>query len=180
MSWVSLPASGERSNRAVASESLSTRNAFNELQLATRSAEYGLLEFLGFMAMLSMSLAILNILPIPALDGGHLAMMLYEKAIGREIPHRVKLKIQQAGFIRYSRGRITVLNREGLQEATTGERLHGALRGRRVPVLAAARAPALLYHRRTDLQPPRSGSARRPRCYDTFNELNTSPLSNFG
>jgi regulator of sigma E protease len=68
-------------------------------QLATRSAEYGLLEFLGFMAMLSMSLAILNILPIPALDGGHLAMMLYEKAIGREIPHRVKLKIQQAGFI---------------------------------------------------------------------------------
>ena len=68
-------------------------------QLATRSAEYGLLEFLGFMAMLSMSLAILNILPIPALDGGHLALMLYEKAWGREIPHQVKLKIQQAGFV---------------------------------------------------------------------------------
>lgn len=68
-------------------------------QLATRSAEYGLLEFLGFMAMLSMSLALLNILPIPALDGGHLAMMLYEKAIGHELPNRVKLKIQQAGFV---------------------------------------------------------------------------------
>jgi len=68
-------------------------------QLAARSAEYGLLEFLAFMAMLSMSLALLNILPIPALDGGHLAMMLYEKALGREIPHRVKIKIQQAGFV---------------------------------------------------------------------------------
>lgn len=68
-------------------------------QLATRSAQYGLLEFLGFMAMLSMSLAILNILPIPALDGGHLALMLYEKAIGQEIPHGVKLRIQQAGFV---------------------------------------------------------------------------------
>ncbi len=68
-------------------------------QLATRSAEHGLLEFLGFMAMLSMSLALLNILPIPALDGGHLAMMLYEKAVGHELPNRVKLKIQQAGFV---------------------------------------------------------------------------------
>jgi regulator of sigma E protease len=68
-------------------------------QLASRSAQYGLLEFLGFMAMLSMSLAILNILPIPALDGGHLALMLYEKAFNREIPHRVKIKIQQAGFV---------------------------------------------------------------------------------
>ncbi|TLY30205.1 MAG: RIP metalloprotease RseP [Ignavibacteria bacterium] len=68
-------------------------------QLATRSAEYGVVQFLEFMAVLSMSLAILNILPIPALDGGHLAMMLYEKAFKREIPHRVKLVIQQAGFI---------------------------------------------------------------------------------
>jgi regulator of sigma E protease len=68
-------------------------------QLASRSAQYGLLEFLGFMAMLSMSLALLNILPIPALDGGHLALMLYEKASRREIPHNVKIRIQQAGFV---------------------------------------------------------------------------------
>ncbi|HLF15720.1 MAG TPA: RIP metalloprotease RseP [Bacteroidota bacterium] len=68
-------------------------------QLATQSAEYGLLAFLWFMAQLSMSLAILNILPIPALDGGHLVLLVIEKAIRREIPHRVKIAVQQVGFI---------------------------------------------------------------------------------
>ncbi len=68
-------------------------------QLATQSAEYGLIAFLWFMAQLSMSLAILNILPIPALDGGHLVMLVIEKVIRREIPHRVKIAIQQVGFI---------------------------------------------------------------------------------
>jgi regulator of sigma E protease len=68
-------------------------------QLATQSAKYGLLSYMTFMAILSMSLAFLNILPIPALDGGHLIMLLYEKAFRREIPHRVKLAIQQAGFV---------------------------------------------------------------------------------
>lgn len=67
-------------------------------QFATQSAEYGLASFLWFMANLSMSLAILNILPIPALDGGHLVMLLYEKIFRREIPHKVKIIIQQAGF----------------------------------------------------------------------------------
>jgi len=68
-------------------------------QLATQSAEYGFFMFIWFMAQLSMSLAIINILPIPALDGGHLTIMLIEKAIRREIPNRVKIIIQQAGFI---------------------------------------------------------------------------------
>jgi regulator of sigma E protease len=68
-------------------------------QLATQSAEYGLLAFLWFMAQLSMSLAILNILPIPALDGGHLLMLIIERIIRREIPHRVKIAVQQVGFI---------------------------------------------------------------------------------
>jgi len=68
-------------------------------QLATQSAEYGLMAFLWFMAQLSMSLAILNILPIPALDGGHLIMLIIEKIIRREISYRVKIAIQQVGFI---------------------------------------------------------------------------------
>jgi regulator of sigma E protease len=68
-------------------------------KLATQSAESGLTSFFGFMGLLSMSLAILNILPFPALDGGHLAMVLYEKVAGREIPHNVKLGIQKAGFL---------------------------------------------------------------------------------
>ncbi|MBI3189882.1 MAG: site-2 protease family protein, partial [Ignavibacteriales bacterium] len=68
-------------------------------QMATQSAEYGLGSFLTFMAMLSVSLAVLNILPIPALDGGHLALMIYEKITRREIPLKVKLGIQKAGFV---------------------------------------------------------------------------------
>lgn len=67
-------------------------------QIATQSAEVGIGSFLGFMALLSMSLAILNLLPFPALDGGHLMFLAYEAVFRREIPHRVKLALQQAGF----------------------------------------------------------------------------------
>jgi regulator of sigma E protease len=51
------------------------------------------------MALLSISLAILNILPIPALDGGHIAIVLVETLIRRELPINVKLGIQKVGFI---------------------------------------------------------------------------------
>ena len=68
-------------------------------KFATQSAENGITSFLSFLALLSMSLAILNILPFPALDGGHLMLLIYEKVFGREIPHKVKLGIQKAGFV---------------------------------------------------------------------------------
>jgi regulator of sigma E protease len=68
-------------------------------QMATTSAEGGAINFFNFVALLSMSLAILNILPFPALDGGHLLFLLIEAVFRREIPHRVKLTLQQVGFI---------------------------------------------------------------------------------
>lgn len=68
-------------------------------QFATQSATLGVVAFLGFMAMLSVSLAILNILPIPALDGGHLVLLVIESVIRREIPLKVKVAIQQTGFV---------------------------------------------------------------------------------
>ncbi|MCL4510087.1 MAG: RIP metalloprotease RseP [Bacteroidetes bacterium] len=67
-------------------------------QLATQSAEMGIVSFLGFMALLSISLAVLNILPIPALDGGHLAFLVYESIFRREVPTKIKLYAQQVGF----------------------------------------------------------------------------------
>jgi regulator of sigma E protease len=67
-------------------------------QIATRSAEVGLVSFLGFMALLSISLALINILPFPALDGGHLMFLIYEGLFHREIPNKVKIALQQAGF----------------------------------------------------------------------------------
>ncbi len=67
-------------------------------QIATRSAEIGLVSFLGFMALLSISLALINLLPFPALDGGHLMFLLFEAVFRREIPGKVKIVLQQAGF----------------------------------------------------------------------------------
>jgi regulator of sigma E protease len=67
-------------------------------QMANQSAEGGLSTFLMFMALLSISLALLNILPFPALDGGHLLFVAYEGVFGREIPPKVKIALQQTGF----------------------------------------------------------------------------------
>jgi regulator of sigma E protease len=68
-------------------------------QLAKRSADSGFIEFFGFIGLLSISLALLNILPFPALDGGHLVFLAYEAVFRREVPSKVKIVIQQAGFI---------------------------------------------------------------------------------
>jgi regulator of sigma E protease len=67
-------------------------------QLANQAAEGGGTSFLTFMALLSISLALLNILPFPALDGGHLLFVTYEGIFRREIPSKVKIALQQTGF----------------------------------------------------------------------------------
>lgn len=68
-------------------------------KFAAQSAESGLTSFLFFLAMLSLSLAIINILPFPVLDGGHIIIILIEGIIRRELPLKVKLAIQQAGLV---------------------------------------------------------------------------------
>jgi regulator of sigma E protease len=68
-------------------------------QFAAKSADSGIMSFLLFLAMLSLSLAIINILPFPALDGGHLLIILVEGILRRELPVKVKIAIQNAGFI---------------------------------------------------------------------------------
>jgi regulator of sigma E protease len=67
-------------------------------QMASQSAESGITSYLGFMAMLSISLAALNILPLPALDGGHLFFLIWEAIFRKEIPAKVKLAVQRAGM----------------------------------------------------------------------------------
>lgn len=66
---------------------------------ASQSADAGLIPFLLFLAMLSLSLAIINILPFPVLDGGHFVIILIEGIIRREIPIKLKLAIQNFGFV---------------------------------------------------------------------------------
>ncbi len=67
-------------------------------QMANQAAEGGGTSFLTFMALLSISLALLNILPFPALDGGHILFVTYEGIFRREIPVKVKIALQQTGF----------------------------------------------------------------------------------
>ena len=85
----------------IAGESSFTKNVGGPIkiaQMATQSAELGVAAYLAFMAILSISLAILNMLPIPALDGGHFLLLVIEGVTRREIPIKVKLIVQQTGF----------------------------------------------------------------------------------
>ncbi|MCE1189507.1 MAG: RIP metalloprotease RseP [Ignavibacteria bacterium] len=67
-------------------------------QFAARSADSGMASFIMFLGLLSLSLAILNILPVPALDGGHLVIILIEGALKRELSLKVKIAFQNVGF----------------------------------------------------------------------------------
>ena len=64
---------------------------------AADSFKSGYTNFLGLLAMLSISIGILNLLPIPMLDGGHLMYYLIDFIIRRPIPERIQLVCQQVG-----------------------------------------------------------------------------------
>jgi regulator of sigma E protease len=68
-------------------------------QYAAKSADQGIVPFLLFLAMLSLTLAIINILPFPVLDGGHFVIILLEGLFKRELPIKIKIAIQNAGFV---------------------------------------------------------------------------------
>lgn len=63
------------------------------------AASLGISYFLEFAAMISINLAIINILPLPALDGGRVLFVIVEKIIGRRVPGRVESYAHTAGFL---------------------------------------------------------------------------------
>jgi len=65
--------------------------------IAGDASEQGLSVFLTFMAILSVNLGIINILPLPGLDGGHALIAIIEGILGRRIPFKVLMTIQQIG-----------------------------------------------------------------------------------
>lgn len=67
-------------------------------EIASQQAQWGIAAFLQFVALLSITLAVINILPIPALDGGHLLIIVIEGLFRREIPERIKIAVQQIGI----------------------------------------------------------------------------------
>lgn len=68
-------------------------------QQAGAEAERGISNLLYFMALLSVNLAILNVLPIPVLDGGHLVFLAIEKLRGSPLPMKARLIAQQVGML---------------------------------------------------------------------------------
>ena len=60
-------------------------------KVAGQSAEYGISAYLGFLAMLSISLGIMNLLPVPVLDGGHLMYFIVEAIKGSPLSDKIQL-----------------------------------------------------------------------------------------
>jgi regulator of sigma E protease len=68
-------------------------------QLSGASAQLGWIPLFSLMAMISLNLGILNLLPIPVLDGGHIMIMALEGLARRDFSMRIKEKVLLAGFV---------------------------------------------------------------------------------
>ncbi len=67
-------------------------------QYAGQSATMGLVAFIKFMALVSVSLGVLNLLPVPVLDGGHLLFFALEAIKGRPLSDKIQNFFQQVGM----------------------------------------------------------------------------------
>jgi regulator of sigma E protease len=70
----------------------------NIARIAGESVSRGWMSVISLMAMISLQLGIMNLLPIPVLDGGHIMILLIEGVARRDLSLRVKERIQQVGF----------------------------------------------------------------------------------
>ena len=66
---------------------------------AGRSASMGLTQYLAFLALISVSLGVLNLLPLPVLDGGHLMYYLWEGLTGRSVSEAWMDRLQRTGVV---------------------------------------------------------------------------------
>jgi regulator of sigma E protease len=79
----------------------SVRNLSGPLTIADyagQSVQQGLSYYLGFLALVSVSLGVLNLLPLPMLDGGHLMYYLFEGLTGRPVSDRWLARLQRGGI----------------------------------------------------------------------------------
>ena len=67
-------------------------------QLAGQSAQAGWIPLLTFMALISVNLGFINILPVPGLDGGHILIILIESILRRPLSIKARITIQQVGI----------------------------------------------------------------------------------
>lgn len=67
-------------------------------QLSGATAQLGWIPLMAFMSMISLNLGLLNLMPIPVLDGGHIAILALEGLARRDFSLKVKERILMAGF----------------------------------------------------------------------------------
>jgi len=96
MLWLTVEMLGRMVTGSVSSDNLGGPIAI--AQFAGQSAEAGLVPFLWFLGMISLSLGFLNLLPIPVLDGGHLLFQAIEGIRGRPLADETMMRWQQAGI----------------------------------------------------------------------------------
>ncbi|MFA9461758.1 RIP metalloprotease RseP [Thiohalorhabdus methylotrophus] len=97
MLWLTVEMLGRMVTGSVSSDNLGGPIAI--AQFAGQSAEAGLVPFLWFLGMISLSLGFLNLLPIPVLDGGHLLFQAIEGVRGRPLDEETMARWQQAGIM---------------------------------------------------------------------------------
>ncbi len=91
-----------RTVRGLFSGRVSTREVGGPIligQMAGQQARLGLDQFLSFMAFISVNLAVLNLLPIPVLDGGQFLLLLAEGALRRPLPVKLRERLTAVGLV---------------------------------------------------------------------------------
>lgn len=89
---------------------------------AARSGDPSVL--MAFMAVVSLQLGLLNLLPIPVLDGGHIAILLFEGLIRRDLSLRAKERILQLGFVLLVTLMLVVITFDVIKSLPPGWREH--------------------------------------------------------
>jgi len=95
--WLTIEMLGRMVTGSVSSDNLGGPIAI--AQFAGQSAEAGLVPFLWFLGMISLSLGFLNLLPIPVLDGGHILFQAIEGIRGRPLSEETMMRWQQVGIM---------------------------------------------------------------------------------
>jgi regulator of sigma E protease len=115
--WKMLKYAGQAIGRIFKAEG-SVKELSGPISIARISGDMfrrGWMEVVGLMAMISLQLGVMNLLPIPILDGGHIAILLVEGAARRELSLMAKERIQQLGFALLATLMIVVLYHDVVQ-----------------------------------------------------------------